>query len=868
MDFHDTAETKTHKYKHRSASPEFDELYINNNNRKDSQCSDVILLSISGRTSRLSSIGSQGSAQSRLSNASHISITSGQSAYSQCSSPHKTLLETSFCGYRGSQSNIAVEQAESKEDSDNFEKVLLSRRHNPTEAVLVEGISHKIKTKHIDITSSSKHKVSDIELKEQSKDDRQIGRSKLPRRIISKSGVEYIYIPLKGPLPVDDSEDKAHKKESLRIELNTSGPSRHKRRTDKFSSKDIGQKQQRAPPSNLDKIHMQNQEPKYIRIKLKPDHCYDDGGGESSSSVAKPDSLNLPLHKENGTTTRVHPDNNFTSIQKHARSLTNSPKLLRKEMGGLSPSPSVPRRNSFATLFRTGPDSPSTSKQKRKNTLIGCMNYSNSTAKTVSKTSDHAKGVSTSVSSTESVDSKGKHKSVLSLFKFPKEKPKPHDTASEKTHKTRITETKTKHYREEKREMPLNSESIRIPLHSPTYYESKSLLQELQTSSQDSQVTVVEVVTQTKSNTTVTPISEENKAKVETAKCDIKVVSNDDFIEKIEVLDTRLQVEYDTEEEKNIPSENITEVVATTLESNKIITTTAEIELGKITEDTSSHSPKLATIQTTTSISDSLNEISKTVENQSNCGSNAYDDHNSSESERDVELEYRKCDKPLLPSTESSEIERKAIVFQQDSFEDELPYVPTTLPQERSAAIPILPIKQRCVLDMKTCPIERPRSTTPIHSSGLENYFDGFAIKSEAMNSEKLKISLPRTESSAKPKSQAETIVSASADHKKVKEETPPPLPPKGIQKSWINFEEVPERRKTPKRIQTIPSRGQIDISGLVKDNVVYTYVNPEECKCECHEHKEPEPKTVPPQIQEDEVPLLNQDEKGVHLNR
>lgn len=140
LDFHDVAETKTHKYKHRSASPEFDELYINNNNRKDSQCSDVILLSISGRTSRISSIGSQGSAVSRLSNASHVSIMSGQSAYSQCSSPHKTLLETSFCGYKGSQANLAADNADAK-NSDAFEKDVLSRKSHPGEAVLVESLS-------------------------------------------------------------------------------------------------------------------------------------------------------------------------------------------------------------------------------------------------------------------------------------------------------------------------------------------------------------------------------------------------------------------------------------------------------------------------------------------------------------------------------------------------------------------------------------------------------------------------------------------------------------------------------------------------------------------------------------------------------
>lgn len=36
----------------------------------------------------------------------------------------------------------------------------------------------------------------------------------------------------------------------------------------------------------------------------------------------------------------------------------------------------------------------------------------------------------------------------------------------------------------------------------------------------------------------------------------------------------------------------------------------------------------------------------------------------------------------------------------------------------------------------------------------------------------------------------------------------PPPLPPRASAPrptNWINFEEIPERRKAPKRIQTIP---------------------------------------------------------------
>lgn len=70
---------------------------------------------------------------------------------------------------------------------------------------------------------------------------------------------------------------------------------------------------------------------------------------------------------------------------------------------------------------------------------------------------------------------------------------------------------------------------------------------------------------------------------------------------------------------------------------------------------------------------------------------------------------------------------------------------------------------------------------------------------------------------------------------------TPPPQTPPPKPTGWINFEEIPEKRKPPKRIQTIPSRGTLDLPSdsskpIAAENTVYSYVNPEECKCECHE--------------------------------
>lgn len=67
-------------------------------------------------------------------------------------------------------------------------------------------------------------------------------------------------------------------------------------------------------------------------------------------------------------------------------------------------------------------------------------------------------------------------------------------------------------------------------------------------------------------------------------------------------------------------------------------------------------------------------------------------DHNSSESERDSEIEFVRNKVEKL--AEELPDERKGL-FYEESFEEDLPYVPTTLPLEKSVAVPILPVKQR-----------------------------------------------------------------------------------------------------------------------------------------------------------------------------
>lgn len=119
----------------------------------------------------------------------------------------------------------------------------------------------------------------------------------------------------------------------------------------------------------------------------------------------------------------------------------------------------------------------------------------------------------------------------------------------------------------------------------------------------------------------------------------------------------------------------------------------------------------------------------------------------SENSENDSEIEFinKKINGQAIDARKSEDTERKTLVFQTDSFDDELPYVPTTLPMERSVAMPIVPIKQRSTFEIKTRPIERPRSITPINPSCIDDYCgDSSKIGHRRTAVDKLKISLPK----------------------------------------------------------------------------------------------------------------------------
>lgn len=241
----------------------------------------------------------------------------------------------------------------------------------------------------------------------------------------------------------------------------------------------------------------------------------------------------------------------------------------------------------------------------------------------------------------------------------------------------------------------------------------------------------------------------------------------------------------------------------------------------------------------------------------------------------------------------------------QESYDDELPYVPTTLPEERSLGIAIMPIRDRALMEMKTCPVERPRSTTPLNPSYLEEYclndeFDG----SPFIHGEKLRISLPRKDikdatiaqrtksprrvSNASGKNWFEfaeqgiggtsnTLCSPSNSHGKEIQMDSPTVR-KSVQNTieWIDFENIPEKRKPAKRITTLPHKDQM-MGESSSHHIQYNYVNPDECQCECHgaerdagsnkSDSEKKESLTEDQSSDDCVPLLESDPEE-NLNR
>ena len=188
--------------------------------------------------------------------------------------------------------------------------------------------------------------------------------------------------------------------------------------------------------------------------------------------------------------------------------------------------------------------------------------------------------------------------------------------------------------------------------------------------------------------------------------------------------------------------------------------------------------------------------------------------------------------------------EEVSFIFHQDSIEEELPYVPTTLPIERPIAPLITPVRARIMSEVKTTPTERPRcSVTFAPRSHITDYVKiaedpqttTVAAVVVAPVVQKIRVYLPRL--SEREESQEEEATAPVVPIPTVKvgvgsvkweafsgqvflqskrvmagkmNEKQPAVVAAAADptKNWINVEELPEPVKEPKAIRLVVTSG------------------------------------------------------------
>lgn len=774
--------------------------------RKDSNCSEIILLNISGRTSRLSSVGSQGSGAS-----GKLSVVSATSSRSP--SPHKCLLETSFCGSKPTLADNLIEP--SKPETDDLEKILLKREADTTKALIPESI-----------------KVSMVD-----------GNLK------------------PDPLDKPRRRGREERKEIFKREVEI---------TKRFLEKVNIEVPIVKKPADAQSITSQQQTPK-----------------NQAQEVQKPATLDF-----NDKRKKTQNFKEIVQTTPTTSSVTGSPKLPRHQKvrdleGSRTPSPSsVSRKSSFTSLFKArtdssvlSPESPSPSTKPRRS-LTSKIKDTTESLRSRSKSRERVSMDNRGSSLKKESKNKGVFSSTLSLFKK-RERKKSYDEAiaascgtdldtggehpslesighvefrfnAEKENRKDDSIFISLHADDRNYEEALPSESVSIPLETPTKlldeYESEprtgSIVTEVSIehyppppSRIRTEALIENVSSRTYAEDNQVPRSGSKDSEISRSSSKDSKLSGqaNKTSEILAKSSTESKTEHRVSSSSSKDSIGKKEATKPKRRSKEVIKQT--IEPPERIDDVKQKQPKEQPIQSTESrTADFLDDGIKLADGLAKASSVISDlDHNSSESERDSEIEFIRNKAEKL--AEELPDERKGL-FYEESFEEDLPYVPTTLPLEKSVAVPILPVKQR-LQEVRTIPIERPRSTTPINPTLLDEFVMQTSLDERRV--EKMKISLPREESfklKSPRKHAANTFMEFAGKvpdggrKSAGKSPSPPPLPPRASARpsNWINFEEIPEKRKAPKRIQTIPRPDDEGKSGG------YSYVQPEECRCECHE--------------------------------
>ncbi|XP_058808069.1 uncharacterized protein LOC131673798 isoform X1 [Phymastichus coffea] len=798
--------------------------------RKDSNCSEIILLNISGRTSRLSSVGSQGSGVS-----GGLSVSA---ASSRSPSPHKCLLETSFCGSVSTLASTLIEP--SKPETDDLAKLLLQREEDSTRAMIPESVrvpvvGGNLKPDQLDMP----RRLGREERKEIFKREVEI-----TKKVLKRVNIEVPIIKL----PKEPDDDSIQKPATL--DLND----RRKRSLSSASTSSRGGGTLETP-----KQSQRHQKVRDLEGSRTP----------SPSSVSRKSSF-TSLFKGRADGASIQSQESPTTSSRRtslASRLKDTADILRsrsksRERGDKSPGARRSSRgsgvfSSTLSLFKKR-------ERKKSGSSIG-------TPDTLDRSRENLDGIGHDYNNSYSLTS------YYSQQQTPRKK-----NEGDVIFISLYGENDEFRYKDE---TPVDStlppESITsIPLeseHHQQQHEQQHQCEKYDASSpQQTSVNIVctDATIEHHRRSRIRDRNSKDSARISSSSGESPKIpesrSRDSHISRSESRDSKVLADdrYDvtTVTGHQTPSDEQTQRLSTS-SSRDSIGRKPDIPKPKRKKKPTTRPPPppVDQLTSTTTNKPELNGKIPVAPSPVSCEQLQQQQHDSSESERDSETDFVKS-KTVEKEVVAEELpdERKGLCYE-ESFEEDLPYVPTTLPLEKSVAIPILPIKQRVIQEVRTTPIERPRSTTPINPTLLDEFVHTSSSSHDEQQRrvEKMRISLPR-DSDVRVKSPHRPLTAqhsfsefagrvprlSRALSLTKSPSPPPPLPPRAPTtvlttvatrpQNWINFEEIPEKRKAPKRIQTIPrlegEPGHSQTTATTTATGQYSYVQPEECRCECHE--------------------------------
>lgn len=771
-------------------------LRVSENMRKQSTSSVIsenLLPVASGHSSRLSSLGSIGSNARRS------------------PSPHKMLLETSFCGSK------PIQQPSIDLDDPPLSSAKLLD-------YTLESMD-QIKPCFENTRELSQSPPSMVPPHWKNSPDTQPSSQSISRSVSSRSGTtetstEKIVSPKKSQFQerrekIDTELSRIHQHSSPRRSTPERQPlTEHRSRMTEYQmSTADGRKKLKESSISPDGVFVSPKIGKKVLPPQVPDLKDLKKAGSSPAPIPPP----LPTSNNNLSGNSIAPETG--KHRSYNSTPSASPKLGRKYFGKKNKdgagtesngsTPSTSRKSSFSSLFRRGdvamspvtPDSPGSVTGRSKSPFSQLIKNARNEFRSRSRSRSRSKSRDRDLE-----DDTHDRRGVLSIFKPKKKKGDPDDNDGvdlknmEQKPSEAIMNVEFTFKDQEKHFPP--SEFDR-PIRSPTKEEIQEPIISPQVKRQQ--------LAEDKISETSTSYKEDFLKETSDSKIKEVTEKSNSYKSVIESLEERQKEIID---KSIIPDAKV---------QNEMELTANQKDPLKVAESTP--------------VNKQLNElIAKNV---------LPEDDSRSESEKESEVEYYKKKQQLGiedDHTVSSDLEIKKLVTNDYPEDEELPYVPTTLPLERSQVSYMVPVKDRAPTLKLIQAIDRPRSTTPILPSRIDQYRESLDNLECESDSEKIAITIPKkaliSKNNLKQSSKSwedfchEGLKSPRTLRKEYREnsvqsgedevqpfawtpttsvaETPTSAETTSLEspKSWINFEEVPDMVMKPVRqIKTIQQK-------------------------------------------------------------